>query len=64
MANYPLPWGEDDCRMTQELIREVRVVLVKHGYPELTQVDLMTLRVALVRFVYGQRDKVTIVYHG
>ncbi|WP_433493664.1 hypothetical protein ACQP26_19875 [Micromonospora sp. CA-248089] len=55
MPNYPLPWLEGDERMSYGLIVDVRTVLLRHGYPELTRVDMETLRVALVRFVFGRR---------
>lgn len=55
VPNYPLPWNDDDGRMSDDLISDVRTVLLRHGYPELTKSDVGLLEVMLVRFVYAPR---------
>jgi len=55
MPNYPVPWYDDDARMTEELLNDVRTVLLRHGYPDLTRADLGLLEVMLVRFIYAPR---------
>lgn len=53
MNNYPVPGHTGDHRLTLDLVNEVRGVLVKHGYPELTYDDLNLLRALLARFIYA-----------
>jgi hypothetical protein len=53
MNNYPVPGHTGDHRLTLDLVTDVRAVLVKHGYPELTYDDLNLLRAMLARFIYA-----------
>jgi hypothetical protein len=52
MNNYPVPGHTGDHRLSLDLVTDVRAVLVKHGYPELTYDDLNLLRAMLARFIY------------
>ena len=53
MNNYPVPGHTGNHRLTLDLVTDVRAVLVKHGYPELTYDDLNLLRAMLARFIYA-----------
>jgi len=53
MNNYPVPGHTGDHRLSLDLVTDVRAVLVKHGYPELTYDDLNLLRAMLARFIYA-----------
>jgi hypothetical protein len=53
MNNYPVPGHTGDHRLALDLVTDVRAVLVKHGYPELTYDDLYLLRAMLARFIYA-----------
>jgi len=53
MNNYPVPGHTGDHRLTLDLVTDVRAVLVKHGYPELTYDDLNLLRAMLARYIYA-----------
>ncbi|QGN49146.1 hypothetical protein ACN26Y_24475 [Micromonospora sp. WMMD558] len=60
MSNYPIPYRDDDQRLDDELLRDVRDALLKRGFPELTKVDYGLLEVMLVRFVYAKRRQVSV----
>ena len=53
---YPLPRPEDDSRFTFGLSVDIARVLVDHGYPSLNGDDLVSLQVALIRFIYEARE--------
>jgi hypothetical protein len=52
LGNYPLPRPDDDPRFTLGLAVELRDVLTKHGYPEMTGIDIVNLQQALYGFLY------------
>ena len=51
-SNYPLPRPDDDPRFTLGLATDLRDVLTKHGYPDMTGMDLVNLQQALFSFLY------------
>jgi hypothetical protein len=53
MNNYPVPGHTGDHRLSLDLVTDVRAVLVRHGYPELTYDDLNLLRALLARFIHA-----------
>lgn len=64
VPNYPIPYSEDDQRLNDDLLQDVRVALLKRGFPELTPVDYGMLEVMLVRFVYAERREIGIRIHN
>ncbi|SCF13361.1 hypothetical protein GA0070216_105247 [Micromonospora matsumotoense] len=64
MANYPVPYNDDDQRLDDDLICDVRTALMKRGFPELTKVDYGMLEVMLARFVYAERREITVIVKG
>ncbi|MEU4639575.1 hypothetical protein [Micromonospora sp. NPDC023814] len=54
-TNYPVPRHEPDHRLSYGLLLDLRVVLLRHGYPELTSDDLADLLAAANSFLYGPR---------
>ncbi|WP_433311064.1 hypothetical protein ACQP0U_24085 [Micromonospora sp. CA-269861] len=54
-TNYPVPRHEPDHRLSYGLLLDLRVVLLRHGYPELTSADLADLLTAMDSFIYGPR---------
>ncbi|WP_341716701.1 hypothetical protein QQG74_22305 [Micromonospora sp. FIMYZ51] len=60
MPTYPLPFHESDQRLSIALLVDVRTTLLRHGFPELTRVDMETLHVALRLFLYGQQSRLPV----
>jgi hypothetical protein len=50
--NYPLEPRSEDPRFTAGLWIDTVKVLLDHGYPELTGLDIVELQQALFRFLY------------
>lgn len=48
----PRPASGEDARFTFGLLFDIRAVLVDHGYPDMTGLDLVELRQALFRVLY------------
>ncbi|MFI0791683.1 hypothetical protein ACH4OY_03115 [Micromonospora rubida] len=61
MPNYPIPYSDDDQRLNDALLEDVRTALLRRGFPELTKADYGMLEVMLVRFVYAQRREISVV---
>lgn len=57
LGTYPLPRPDEDPRFTLGFAIDLAGVLTKHGYPELSGIDLVRLQQALYGFLYetGQR---------
>ncbi|MFI9552670.1 hypothetical protein [Nonomuraea endophytica] len=51
--NYPLVKPADDARFTIGLLCDLAAVLEQAGYPKLVGHDLVELRQAIYRFLYG-----------
>ncbi len=59
-AAYPVAplQGDADDRFTTGLLFDVRDVLTRHGYPQITSgLDLVDLRQALFGFLYGNNER-------
>ena len=58
---YPIrPLPDDDPRFTFGLTSDIAEVLVRHGYPPITNgLDLVDLKQALYRFLYVGDDRST-----
>ncbi|MEU2168286.1 hypothetical protein ACH47V_23825 [Micromonospora chersina] len=60
-TNYPVPHYDPDqhpdLRLSFGLLVDLRTVLLRHGYPELTSADLDDLRTAVRSFIYGPRPQ-------
>ncbi|MGC1211982.1 MAG: hypothetical protein WA890_12045 [Micromonospora sp.] len=54
-TNYPVPHYDPDHRLSFGLLVDLRTVLLRHGYPELTTADLDDLKTAVRSFIYGPR---------
>ena len=50
---YPLPDEDDDPRFVFGLVDDVATVLEQHGFERPSGWDLVELRQALFRFLYG-----------
>ncbi|GGM41686.1 hypothetical protein GCM10011608_27990 [Micromonospora sonchi] len=58
VPTYPLPYYEGDQRLSFALLVDVRTAVLRHGFPELTRVDMETLYVSLRLFLYGEMGRV------
>lgn len=60
-TNYPVPSYDPDQhpdrRLSFGLLVDLRTVLLRHGYPELTSADLDDLRTAVHSFIHGPRPQ-------
>lgn len=58
--SYPLPRPDNDLRFTVGLTLDVVAVLMKHGYPPITDGgDLVALQQALFGFLYAKPTDAT-----